>query len=100
MKLLTKAIREQLPPLHSQENEDDPTVWVRYFCPWNQWTWYGIEYDEKRGLFFGYVEGDFREMGYFPLSELQELCGPAGLRIERDRFFKPQPLSVVKAGRD
>jgi hypothetical protein len=95
IKMLTKEILEKIPPLYSQENVEDPTVWVKYFTPDAQWTWYGIEYDGE-DIFFGWVVGQFTEMGYFSLSELESVRGPLGLPVERDKWFKPQPLSEVK----
>jgi len=95
MKLLTKSILEKLPPLYSQEHISDPTIQVKFFTPWSNWTWYGIEYDGN-DLFFGYVEGLENDMGYFSLSELQSINGPFGLKIERDLYFNPRPLSKVK----
>jgi len=87
MKLLTKAIKNKLPKLNSQENIKDPKVQVKFFCPWNQWTWYGIEFDGE-DLFFGYVIGFENELGYFSLNELKSIKGYMGLGIERDLYFK------------
>ena len=41
---------------------------------------------------FGLVQGLESELGYFGLDELEELRGPMGMPIERDRFFDPTPL--------
>ena len=95
MQLLTKEITTKLPPLYSQENTEDPMVICKFFAVWTSWKWYGIEFDGK-DLFFGYVAGDFPELGYFTLSELQELKGPRGLSIERDMYFEPIRLSEIK----
>ena len=95
MQLLTKEITSKLPFLYTQEDIEDPKVIVKFFAVWTSWTWYGIEFDGK-DLFFGYVAGDFPELGYFSLSELQDLKGPMGLSIERDMYFTPQPLSEIK----
>ncbi len=95
MKLLTKEIRDKLPPLYSQEEVQDPMVQVKFFTPDSNWTWYGIEFDGK-DLFFGWVVGFEMELGYFSLRELQSARGPMGLAIERDKWFKPMPLSEVK----
>lgn len=95
MKLITKALEKQIPPLYSQENVKDPLCVVKFFCPWNNWTWYGIEWDGSN-IFFGYVSGHENELGYFSLKELMELRGPGGLRIERDMYFKPILLSKVE----
>lgn len=96
MKMLTKKLRETLPPLYSQENVKDPMVVCKFFTPWAGWTWYAIEFDGV-DEFFGFVVGLDQELGYFSLSELESLRGPAGLKIERDLYFEPTPLSVVKA---
>jgi len=99
MMLLTKQLRQQLPPLYSQENVADPLVIGKFFTPDAQWTWYAIEFDGK-DLFFGYVVGLVPELGYFSLKELAAIRGPLGLPIERDRFFRPCWLSEVQKGGD
>ncbi len=94
MQLLTKEVLARLPKLGTTEHESDPLVQVKFFYPDFSWTWYGIEFDGT-DIFFGYVEGDFPELGYFTLSELQENKGKLGFPIERDRFFQPCPLSTL-----
>lgn len=102
MKLLTQEVRQALPPLYSQEENPDPIVPVKFFCPWNQWTWYAYEgaqedpSDPDSYNCFGYVVGDYKELGYFNVAELQTIRGPAGLGIERDLRWTPKPLSEVK----
>jgi DUF2958 family protein len=95
MQLLTQELRQQLPPLYSQEHVEDPMVICKFFCPWNQWTWYALEFDGE-DRFFGWVVGDEQELGYFLLSDFEKTKGPAGLEIERDLYFKPTPLSVIR----
>ncbi len=95
MQLLTQALREQLPPLYSQEHVADPLVICKFFCPWNRWTWYALEFDGE-DTFFGLVVGDEVELGYFLLSDLQKTIGPARLQMERDIHFKPTLLSIVR----
>jgi len=92
MMLLTKEIKKRLPALYSQENVEDPIAQVKFFCPWNQWTWYATEFDGE-DTFFGKVVGHETELGYFSLSELQSVKGRWGLGIERDMHWKPKPLS-------
>ncbi len=104
--MLTKANREALPRLYKQEGlGEEAIVHVKFFCPWNQWSWFategeprldedGKEYDFE---FFGWVFGTYPELGYFVLSEITKARGPFGLKVERDRHFKPQPLKEVKA---
>ena len=95
MKLLTAEIRKKLPPLGSQADNMDPTIIVKFFCPWNHWTWFAYEFDGT-DIFFGYVKGDFDEYGTFSLSELESVTGPMGLTIERDIYFTAKPLSKCK----
>ena len=95
MKLMTKKIIQRIPKLYATEKEDAPIVHVKFFAPWNAWTWYATEFDGK-DLFFGLVNGFEREWGYFRLSELESVRGPAGLRIERDRFFTPRPVGQIE----
>ncbi len=95
MMLLTKANREALPPLYSQDGQDDPTVHVKFFNPTGGYTWYATEFDGE-DTFFGWVDGGFPELEYFSLAELQAFRGKLGLGIERDRYFKPQPLSQFR----
>ena len=95
MKLLTKELISKLPKLYSNEGVKDPLVVCKFFTPWTHWTWYAVEYDGQ-DTFFGFVDGDFPELGYFSLSELQSLKGPFGLTIERDMYFEPKRLSEVK----
>jgi hypothetical protein len=95
MMLLTKEIRERLPKLRATEFQEDPIVQVKFFTPWTHWTWYATEFDGE-DEFFGLVQGDYNEMGYFSLKELESVRGPYGLKIERDRHFNPTPLSQVR----
>jgi hypothetical protein len=94
MELLTEAIRNQLPPLYSQQQEKDPMVWVKFFHPLANLTWYAIEFDGD-DLFYGWVHSDSPEPGYFSLSEMQEVQ-VLGLGMERDLYFTPKRLSEVK----
>lgn len=97
MKLLTKEILRRLPSMGSTDHQKDPIVRVKFFTPDAQWTWYAIEFDGE-DIFFGYVEGLENELGTFSLSELEEVRGVLGLPVERDKFFKPCPLSEVMRG--
>jgi hypothetical protein len=99
-KLLTAEIRTKIPKLYAQENEKDPMVYAKFFCPWNSWTWFATEGeavdDGKDFKFFGMVHGQEKELGYFLLSELESVRGRFGLRIERDMYFEPCRLSEAK----
>jgi hypothetical protein len=80
MKLLTKELRKKLPPLGATANEQDPMVICKFFFPDFHWTWYAIEFDAE-DIFFGYVVGDFPELGYFSLSELTSTWGKLGFPV-------------------
>jgi hypothetical protein len=96
MKLLTKELLSKLPTLYSQENTEDPMVICKFFLPMTKWTWYATEFDGK-DTFFGFVSGEYPELGYFSLSELENLEGQYGIGVERDRYFEPTRLSTIRA---
>ena len=92
MKLLTQELRQQLPALHGQEAKGlEAIAYAKFFTPDAHWTWYASEFDGK-DAFFGFVRGDFPELGYFSLSELEQIRGCLGLPVERDLYFRPTPL--------
>jgi hypothetical protein len=110
MELLTKDLEQALPPIHS----DASIAQVKFFTPWTHWTWYATEAsaeledgsevslqdprakDRVDVIFFGLVYGLEKEYGYWHLSELTEIHGPVGLKIERDLHFAPTPLEECK----
>jgi Protein of unknown function (DUF2958) len=95
MKLLTEEIRKRLPKLGSTVGQGENAVaQVKFFTPWGGWTWYAVEFDGWN-VFYGYVIGLEREFGSFALSELEEVRGPFGLKVERDLYFKPTPLKEL-----
>lgn len=98
MELLTKEIIKKTPLLYGQENvkSSDKMVYARFFAPWGNWTWYLTEMDKDQNECFGYVVGFDNEWGYFDLNELKEIRGVAGLKIERDIYFKPCKFSEIK----
>ena len=114
MKLLTKAMRRTMPALYSQQAVEDPMVPFKFFDPVGSWTWYVIEgrptpnpdecpgWPEEDYLFFGLVDGQEAELGYFTLNQLLTCKeGATGLRalpIERDLLWTPKPLSAVRDG--
>lgn len=103
MKLLTKEILEKMPSLNTQEDNNDPMVICKFFYPDFHWTWYVIAGEPSVDIFgdpdfefFGYVVGDEPELGFFTVSELVNGKGKLGMSIERDRYFKPCPLSKLR----
>jgi exonuclease III len=104
MKLLTEEIRRNLPPLYAQDGKGGKAVaYVKFFTPSSSWTWWATEgspiKDENGNEidfhFFGLVEGQFKELGYFSLKELEEVRGPMGLPIERDLYWQPKALEEI-----
>ena len=96
MKLLTDELIKILPPLYATENIKDPLIQCKFFTPDSSWSWYVLEFDKTNEIFFGYVCGLERELGYFSLAELESVKGQLGLGVERDTSFKPTKLSVIK----
>jgi len=95
--LLTKANKKSLPALRSTDGKGDEAIaYVKFFTPWSNWTWYATEFDPETGMFFGLVSGHEEELGYFTLEELESVRGKWGLKIERDRHFKPTPLGKLR----
>jgi hypothetical protein len=92
MELLDAESRALLPPLYA-------TAPVKFFSPTSGWTWYPTEYDGA-DLFFGLVIGFEAEIGYFSLSELEQVRGPLGLPIERDLSYTPATLADLKRFHD
>ncbi len=94
MKLLTKEIQKQLPKLYETEGVPlkEKVAVVKFFTPWTNWTWYGVEYNPETRTFFGLVYGQEKEWGYFNLDELESVKGPHGLKKERDLYFNPTKI--------
>lgn len=92
-KLLTKALEKALPPLYASDGTPtaDQVAVVKFFTPASSWTWYAIEYDPESRTFYGLVDGQECEYGYFSLDELESLGGT----INRDMYFKPKKLSEL-----
>ena len=99
MKLIPNE--SKIPGLYVQENESDPTVYVKLFTPWAGWSWFLTEYDPKQDVAFGYAHNaadpQMAEFGYVSVAELRGIEGPFLLKIERDIHFAPQPLSSAKS---
>lgn len=95
MKLLTKEIREQLPPLYSQDGKGGKAiVYLKMFTPDSSYSFYATEFDGE-DTFFGLVDGHVKELGNFSLSELESIRGALGLPIERDMHFQPKALEEI-----
>lgn len=93
--LLDAESREKLPPLYSGEELGLMAMaLIKFFTPDSNWSWYASEFDGQ-DTFFGLVSGFETELGYFSLSELENVKGPLGLPIERDLYFQPKTLKEL-----
>lgn len=89
MKIITLAVRRKLLANHGKSNVKPP---LKLFCPWGAATWLICDIDpEDEDYAFGLCDlgQGLPELGYVSLSELTEIVGPAGLKIERDLHFTP-----------
>jgi hypothetical protein len=94
--LLPARILPSLPPLSATSEESDPTVWLKWFTPDGQWTWFVLEYNPADRIAHGLVQGVETEFGSFSVAEIEGVRGALGLRVERDLYFEPMPLSQVQ----
>lgn len=100
MKLLPNDLANSLPDLYDTENIDteDKMIYVKFFSPFSDWTWYVAEYDSSDGTFFGLVDGNEREWGYFSLRELEGINAESNPPlIERDEYFTPTRIKDIQA---
>jgi len=105
--LLDDEMKSRLPQLYSQEDVNDPIVQVLLLGA-NGWIWALTEYSEVAPdgvphLAFGWVCGDFPELGYIPMDEFDELnadCLEGFGYVWVDPDFVPRPLSQVRAEAD
>ena len=99
MKLLTKYLRQKLEENHREmvscrdegREEPDQVPVVKFFTPWGRGTWLLTELCPD-GRMFGLCDlgMGFPELGFVGLWEIEEIRGPAGMKIERDRHWKPR----------
>jgi hypothetical protein len=112
--LLDQETREKLPELYSGEEQGlNALAQVKFFLPGSGWTWYASEgspvdedgyYDTDKEkvdfIFFGLVAGLEVELGYFALSQLEEVKSQLGLPVERDLDFEPMSLRDLRVIHD
>lgn len=92
MRLLVDTdLQGLLPRLYEQENSEVKTLYARFYHPIFNWEWYAMEYSPLQRLFFGLVENDDLEYGYFTLDELERIGA------KRDYSFSPK---ILKQGVD
>jgi len=89
MFLLDQQTQDLLPPLYAQEKETKKIAYARFYLPDYNWEWYAMEYSPLQKLFYGLVDGNEKEFGYFTLDELAALQYSVGSRVLRDYEFEP-----------
>ena len=95
MSLLTAEDLKNLPALYNTEDIEDPIVHVKLFHPLGKATWFLTEYDPEDKIAFGFALITDGELGYIPLTELEKI-DIRGLKVERDNYWTPKPLSEAK----
>jgi hypothetical protein len=94
-RLIAEIKKRGIPPLYAQGEAADPTIYLELSLFQFPWRWYVSECELEAGgdvLFFGFVNGDFNEWGYFRLSEMGDTRCP--LLVSYD--FEPMPFSALK----
>jgi len=43
MELLPEELKNQLPKLYEQEKAEDPKIFIKFFFPAGNWTWFVTE---------------------------------------------------------
>jgi len=95
MELIPQEVKQQIPKLYETEEQNNSIAYVKLFL--DSWTWYITEISIDNDICFGYVVSPFgAELGYFSLNEIKSIKGSLGLDVERDLFFKPTRLSLIK----
>jgi Protein of unknown function (DUF2958) len=95
--LLRKLEAQDPVKLGYELSQEQELVQAKFFTPDANWTWYAVSAspDPETGdvQFFGLVDGLEQELGYFWLSQLNEVRGKFGLPVERDLYWEPIPLN-------
>ena len=104
MELLTQEIRNQIPELTSQEELEDPVVYVKFFVPLSNRVWLATEGEpvldeigeEIDFEFFGRIHGREVQWGSWTLNDLLAVKDTSGsVDVKRDPHFDPKPISEI-----
>lgn len=101
MELLPQELKDSLPKFQTMDCKPvgEIPIAAKFFTPDSDWTWYAVEGEpegESDFVFYGLVDGFEREWGYFALSELQKVKGPAGFSVERDLYFTDKTIKDIE----
>ena len=72
---------------------NDTVILVKYFFPWNGWTWYITEI-ESDWIAFWLTDWNEREWGSVSLYELEQMV-IRGLTVERDLYFGNKTIKDI-----
>jgi hypothetical protein len=97
MPLLTDDLRKRIPPIYSQEADEEPMFYACFVLPGTDRKWYVAEGGPQGDdyMFFGFVYELKDKFGYFLLSELEAVRSPLGLPVELDTTFIEGRLTDV-----
>ena len=97
MRITDDRVLATLPPLYSQEEEEDPIITVKLTSDDDAWVGYLIEGERRENDFvvFGLFIGDGTAWGQIPVSRLAQGLEDEGLRVHTDRSFQPTRLSAA-----
>ena len=98
--VIPSEITREMPPLYSGDEIplEDKVALARVYCPINGWSWLVFERGtgSQAHLYFGFVFGDFAEMGYFSEEEWASVNALYPGAIEFDWTFTARPFSAVQ----
>ena len=91
MKLLTKEIKAKAEKQYEFASDlDKQDVVAKFFNPMGIGTWYLMNKSPEDGYCWGIVDLHAVEVGSFMIEELEEIELPMGMKIERDKYYKPR----------
>jgi len=99
-KLMPKEVSKKIPQLYSQDGNKNPTVYLKIFSPYSNYTLWVTEFDGEDTL-YGYVTGTgSNEWGYSSLNELASSSRNGLPLFERDKYFTPKKFKSINFGSD
>ena len=94
MKLLTKEIKEKAIKQYDEGSDMEQMVVAKFFNPVGRGTWYLMNMQDE-SYCWGICHIYEWEIGSFSIEELKSVPLPWGLKIERDKSFKPVKASEL-----
>ena len=93
--LISNEILKQLPTLDAVKQAGfdlfNAKALVKFLTPGDKWTWYALAFDGE-DLFFGFINGNVPELGYFRLSALEHGRSAASHPVICDPDYQPETL--------